>query len=150
MPRLDGGQMRTAETDEEFAGCFDLMRELRPHLNDVEKFVQQMGRQKKAGYVLLVCYREDVPAGLAGYRLTENTVHGPFVYVDDLVVTETLRGSQVGADLLDAVSAVAREHNCRKLVLDTGLQNSLAQRFYFRYGLLATGLHFVQSLEVKN
>jgi hypothetical protein len=32
------------------------------------------------------------------------------------------------------------------LVLDTAIDNLLGQRFYFRYGMLPTGLHFTRLL----
>jgi len=35
---------------------------------------------------------------------------------------------------------------CKNFVLDTGLHMALAQRFYFRQGLLARGMHFVEAL----
>ncbi|MCJ9714285.1 GNAT family N-acetyltransferase, partial [Bordetella hinzii] len=39
-----------------------------------------------------------------------------------------------------------RREDCAQLVLDTGLGNALAQRFYFRQGLLSAALHFRQAL----
>jgi hypothetical protein len=35
-----------------------------------------------------------------------------------------------------------RALGCRKLVLDTALENTLAHRFYYRQGLLAMSLRF--------
>jgi ribosomal protein S18 acetylase RimI-like enzyme len=72
----------------------------------------------------------------------ENLVHGRFLYVDDLVTDEALRGSGHGALLLAHLQQEARALGCGKLVLDTPLSNSLGQRFYFRNGLLATALRF--------
>ncbi|MCA3855236.1 GNAT family N-acetyltransferase, partial [Burkholderia sp.] len=66
---------------------------------------------------------------------------------DDLVATEHARSQRLGERLLDAVRDDARQHGCRHLVLDTGLSNALAQRFYFRQGLLSRGMHFSQSLQ---
>lgn len=146
MAASDDTTMRPAESDAEIAGSFALMQELRPHLKDADLYLAQIRRQQSQGYVLHVCYRNDQPIGLAGYRLTENTVHGPFVYVDDLVVSSAARGSKIGATLLDAVSEIARSQGCTQLILDTGMVNSLAQRFYFRYGMLAMGMHFKKPL----
>jgi ribosomal protein S18 acetylase RimI-like enzyme len=42
--------------------------------------------------------------------------------------------AQWGARLIDATTRIAEEAGCVKLVLDTGLSNALAQRFYFRQG----------------
>ncbi len=45
-------------------------------------------------------------------------------------------------DLALRLVDAARAAGCRRMILDTGLENALAQRFYFRFGMLARGLHF--------
>jgi GNAT superfamily N-acetyltransferase len=76
----------------------------------------------------------------------ENLIHGRFVYIDDLVVVQSERRGRIGAEFLDAVAAEARTLGCRRMTLDTAIDNSLGQRFYFRNGMLATGLHFGKPL----
>lgn len=137
------------DTPADLRRAFAVMQELRPHLRDVEQFVAQLIRQQERGYRLLAALEGDQVVGLAGYRLAENLLYGRFVYVDDLVVTARLRRTQVGAQLLDGARAQAVEHDCKTFVLDTGLDMALAQRFYFRQGLLARGMHFVQPLQPR-
>lgn len=69
-------------------------------------------------------------------------IHGRFLYVDDLVTDAEGRGQRHGERLLQALRELGRAEGCQQLVLDTALANALAQRFYFRSGLLARGLHF--------
>jgi len=139
--------MRHAETEADIALCFPLMRELRPHLSGVEEFIVRVNRQRADGYRLLAAWRNGVPQGLAGYRMTEMLVRGPFCYVDDLVVRPDGRRSGLGARLLDAVAAEARAKGLPDLVLDTAIGNALGQRFYFRYGMLPTALRFAKRLD---
>lgn len=139
-----------AVTDEDYQSAFDVMRELRPHLADPAAFIAQARRQATQGYVLLTA-RQGGPDGpvmaLAGYRHLENLLYGRFIYVDDLVATEHARSQRLGERLIDAVRDEARQAGCAYLVLDTGLANALAQRFYYRQGLLSRGLHFSQPLQ---
>jgi len=125
---------------------FSLMRELRPHLTDEAAFGEQIARQYAHGYRLLGAYMGERIVGLIGYRAMENTLYGRFVYVDDLVVDTGERQQGLGAILITAVRNEATRLACQHLVLDTGLHMALAQRFYFRQGLLARGMHFVQPL----
>jgi len=125
---------------------FALMRELRPHLTDETAFVEQIARQYAQGYRLLAAYMGERIAGLIGYRAMENTVYGRFVYVDDLVIDIDERQQGLGALLISTVRNEATRLGCQHFVLDTGLHMALAQRFYFRQGLLARGMHFVQPL----
>jgi GNAT superfamily N-acetyltransferase len=126
--------------------AFDVMRQLRPHLTDAPSFAAQVTAQQAEGYRLLAACDSTGVIGLAGYRTLTNLLYGRFVYVDDLVVDSRLQRGGVGAQLLDAVRQTARETGCAQFVLDTGLHMPLAQRFYFRNGLLARGMHFVEPL----
>ncbi len=143
----DAIQLKHADTEADWRACFPLMQELRPHLPDSDSFVAQLQRQRTQHYRILAAWGGTTVIGLAGYRLQENLVHGRFVYIDDLVTTADSRSNGIGATLIDAVRNIARDEQCQRLVLDTGMANSLAQRFYFRQGLLASGMHFKQILD---
>lgn len=126
--------------------CFALMRELRSHLADADAFVAQVQRQATQGYHLLAAWRGQQVVGLAGYRLQENTLYGRFIYIDDLVVLGSEQRSGIGRLLIEAVRREAIDSGHAHLVLDTALGNALGQRFYYRQGMLARGLHFVEAL----
>lgn len=134
------------EDPQALAASFGLMRVLRPHLDNSDAYVAQLQRQAAQGYRLLAAVQDEQIVGLAGYRELENLLYGRFVYVDDLVISPALQGSGLGGQLLDRVRELARQTDCDHFVLDTGLHMALAQRFYFRRGLLARGMHFTQSL----
>ena len=138
--------LRHAESSADIGACFPVMRELRPHLADAAEFLARIQRQFADGYRLLAAWQASQPLGLAGYRMRENLIRGRFCYVDDLVVAASARRGHIGARLLDGVGAEARSLGIAHLVLDTALDNRLGQRFYFRYGMLPTGLHFTMPL----
>lgn len=134
------------EDPQALAASFGLMRVLRPHLDNADAYVAQLQRQAGQGYRLLAAMQEAQIVGLAGYRELENLLYGRFVYVDDLLISPALQRSGLGGQLLDQVRQQARQLGCDHFVLDTGLHMALAQRFYFRQGLLASGMHFTQRL----
>lgn len=144
---MDDAPLRHAETEAELRACFPVMKELRPHLQGPGDFVERIARMRAEGYRLLAAWQSGSPIALAGYRLQENLIYGKFLYVDDLVVAGNSRGRQWGARLLDELEAAALREDCRRLVLDTALSNALAQRFYFRQGLLTGAMRFSRSLE---
>jgi GNAT superfamily N-acetyltransferase len=139
--------LRHLDTPDDIAAAFDVMKQLRPHLTDAVAFAAQVGGQRGEGYRLLAACDGRAVLGLAGYRTMTNLLYGRFVYLDDLVVTARLQRSGIGARLLDGVRDIAREARCAHFVLDTGLHMALAQRFYYRHGLLAKGMHFVDTLD---
>lgn len=139
-------EIRHISTEADLEASFPVMKELRPHLTDSAAYIVQVMHQHTQGYRLLAAWRDGVIVGLAGYRQTDNLIYGRFVYVDDLVVSSTLHRSGIGEQLLRAAREQAITLNCKHFVLDTGLHMALAQRFYFRQGLLARGMHFVEPL----
>ncbi|MBZ9781906.1 GNAT family N-acetyltransferase [Pseudomonas sp. REP124] len=142
-PQVD---LHALTTPSELEACFELMKQLRPALVSPALFAEQIARQLKQGYQLLAARQDGTYVGLIGFRESENLLYGRFIYVDDLVVDTAARHLGLGASLLDAVRAEAISRDCAHLVLDTGLHMPLAQRFYFREGMLAKGMHFVQPL----
>ena len=126
----------------DIAACYGLMRALRPQLTSEAEFIERWWRQSEQGYSIVGLWRAQRPVALAGFRVQENFVHGCFLYVDDLVTDESERRRGHGARLLDRLKAEGRARGCRKLVLDTALENTLGHRFYYRQGLLAMSLRF--------
>jgi len=134
--------LRFADTEADAAACYELMRQLRPHLATKQEFIVRWQRQVAAGYRLLAVWDGREPVALAGFRIQENLVHDRHLYVDDLVTDTDRRSTGHGRLLMDRLKAEGRALNCAKLILDTGLNNALAHRFYYRQGLLATSLRF--------
>lgn len=139
-------EFKTIEQIPDIAASYPIMLELRPHLTDADAFVFQVMRQREQGYRLTAALFDGQIVGLVGYRLQENLLYGKFVYVDDLVVLAPQRNDGIGARLLSVARGYAKATNCRHVVLDTGLHKALAQRFYFRQGLLTDSLGFSETL----
>ena len=121
----------------DIGACHAVMMELRPHLTDADSFIRQVMRQHEHGFRLSAAW-------------CDGRIVGPLVVafrdVDDLVVHNEYRNDGIGAKLLSVARAYALELSCRHFVLDTGLHKALAQRFYFRQGLLAHAMGFSETL----
>ncbi|MDF0604963.1 GNAT family N-acetyltransferase [Neisseriaceae bacterium TC5R-5] len=126
--------------------AFPLIQVLRPRLTDASSYLAQIKRQQQQNYCLIGGFVAGELVGLVGYRQQENLLYGQFLYVDDLVVAPAQQAMGHGAQLLDFARQQAKQLGCQHLVLDTGLHKALAQRFYFRCGLLAKGMHFTEAL----
>ena len=139
---MEAASIRLIQSDTEVAECYPLMRQLRPHLKSELEFVERWKRQAGTGYRLSASWLHTKPVALAGYRISENLIYGLHLYVDDLVTDAETRGQGHGGALLSHLKAEAATRGCTRLVLDSGMANSLGHRFYFRQGLLAEALHF--------
>ena len=131
-----------AKTPEEIRRCFPVMRELRTHFTDADKFLEQVQRQQKEGYQIAFVESEGEMRAVAGYRFLESLFSGKNLYVDDLVTREADRSKGFGANLLDWLIEQARERGCETVELDSGVQRFDAHRFYFSKRLSISSYHF--------
>jgi GNAT superfamily N-acetyltransferase len=143
--------IRIAETDEEIAGCFAVMSELRPHVGAAE-FVQRVRRQQEAaGYELIFLEAEGQVRAVAGVRVSECLAWGRFMYIDDLVTLGGERSRGHGQKLFDWLLRHAAERGCEEFHLDSGVQRFGAHRFYLRNRMEIVAHHFGLKLEpMKN
>jgi GNAT superfamily N-acetyltransferase len=131
-----------AKTREDVRRCFPVMRELRPHFKSAEKFVQQVLRQQRDGYLLAFLETEGEVRAVAGYRFLESLFSGKFLYVDDLVTRDGDRSRGFGGVLLDWLVEQARANRCDTLELDSGVQRFDAHRFYLLKRMNISSYHF--------
>jgi len=138
-----------AGTTEEIRRCFPVMRELRTHISDQEKFVERVMRQQKQGYQLAFLEADGEIRAVAGYRFLESLFSGKNLYVDDLVTRDADRSLGYGGQLLDWLADQARVNNCETLELDSGVQRFDAHRFYFSKRMSISSYHFRTKLEPR-
>lgn len=100
-----------------------------------------------AAYRIDVAVQENDVVGLMvlqrGWSLEHDT---PFARLLALVVSERVRGAGVGAVLVRAAEAWAREQGAHALHLTTSLHREGAHRFYERLGFDRTGWRYVRPL----
>lgn len=134
-----------AESGEAVQRCHPVMVQLRPHLS-LPDFIDQVQRQRQAGYRLAYAERAGAIVAVAGYRFLENLAWGRFLYIDDLVTDQARRSTGAGSALLDYLVQVARENGCQQLHLDSGVQRHGAHRFYLAKRMDITSHHFAMKL----
>lgn len=131
-----------AATPEAIRRCHPVMRELRTHIHNAERFVERVQRQQKGGYILAFLEAENEVRAVTGYRFLETLLTGRYLYVDDLVTRESDHGRGYGGQLFDWLIGQAREHGCEHLELDSGVQRFDAHRFYLVKGMQISAHHF--------
>lgn len=134
-------QIYLAKADAEIARCFDVIVELRPHLQR-EDFVERVRRQMQQGFQLAALEVDETVVSAAGFRMAENFAWGRYLYVDDLVTAAAHRSDGWGAKLLLWIADFARQHNRDELHLDSGVTRFGAHRFYLNHRMDITSHHF--------
>jgi GNAT superfamily N-acetyltransferase len=134
-----------AESDFQILGCFPVISQLRPHLEQ-DNFVEQVRYQMKEGYQLAFLEVEKQALAVAGFRISNCLASGKFLYIDDLVVDEFKRSHSYGQQLFQWLIEYAKAHDCKHLSLDSGVQRFAAHRFYLMQRMSITSHHFSMEL----
>ena len=114
--------------------CFEVFRELRPHLKDQNSFLLQVYTQQKEGYTLAAIFEEDQAAACIGYRVMTTLSWGKILYIDDLITRDPFRKKGYGGKLLDHAIDEAKTLGCTQVHLDTGFTRHAAHRVYLNRG----------------
>jgi GNAT superfamily N-acetyltransferase len=141
------GQIAIASTPEAIRRCHTVMKELRPHIHNAERFIERVQRQQKRGYILAYLESDGEVRAVAGYRFLESLHSGKFMYVDDLVTRAADRSLGYGGQLFDWLGQQAREQGCENLELDSGVQRFDAHRFYLIKRMNIASYHFRLKIE---
>jgi len=139
-------EIKLATTDDEINRCFNVMFELRPHLQQ-QSFVSTVRHMQAEGYRLAFIENNAQVHAVAGFRIYTNLFMGKHLYVDDLVTSSSVRSQGYGQQLMTWLKKTAQQSNCNVLHLDSGTHRHQAHQFYFNQGLNIASFHFSEQLD---
>lgn len=139
-------EIEKTSTVEEIQQYFEIMHQLRPHL-EKKTFAEQVIRQMTEGYRFVYLEDKDEVKSLAGFRILTFLAWGKVLYIDDLITDANARGNGYGGMLLKWLIEQAKLANCDQVHLDSGPQRHDAHRLYLNHGMKIIGYHFALDLQ---
>ena len=145
-PAAEALEIVELQTEDEFAAAYPVMHELRDHLNP-DAYQRLLVRMREAGYKMFAAKRDGLMVALAGVGFGTNFYYGRYLWVYDLITTESERSHGYGKALLDHLEALAREQRCHTIALSSAMRRGDAHRFYEeKASYERTGYTFVKDL----
>ena len=138
-------EIQIAKTDEEILKCWNVIRELRPHL-DPDTFVPTVKEMIREGYTLAFIEEDGLAVAAIGFRYLQFLYNGKHFYIDDLSTLPTHRGKGLGSRLLDFVKDKAAAAGYRVITLDSGYQRNDAHKLYLNKGFILSSHHFAKNI----
>ena len=125
---------------EDVPSMFELIKELALYENAPEQVtntVEQMyldGFGENPSFETIVSEVDGEIVGMALFYYRYSTWKGKRLYLEDLIVSETMRGQGLGKKLLDATIEKARQTACTGLMWQVLDWNEPAINFYRKFG----------------
>ncbi len=109
--------VRELVSEAEIATAFELMRQLRPHLQS-DTFIAMVALQRLEGYRLFAGYGPELLC-VAGVRETCTLARGRHLFIDDLVTDTAVRGRGAGTAMLRWLAGLAADKGLPRIYLDS-------------------------------
>lgn len=122
-------EIKIAGTDEEIMECFEVLNELRPHL-DSEGFVTLIRELQHSHNYELVYLKQTNVKSVMGIRTGLWLHTGRYLEIEDLITSSRERSNGYGAKLLHWAKEYAKAKSCNQLRLVSGVAREQAHEFY--------------------
>ena len=127
---MDTLTIKEIKTREEIIEAFQVMKQLRTHLNESTYLELVLDAQEKNGYKMFTLVDGSNIVAVIGFKPMITLYYGRFVWICDLVSDKKKRSKGYGEKLLTYVHNWAKENNYENVALSSGLQRTDAHRFY--------------------
>lgn len=141
-------KIKQAKEREDFLTCWEVVRELRPHL-DEDRYLTLMLYMIDEGYTLIYIEENGKGVSFCGYRPVTMLHRGRSLYIDDLCTLPEARGKGYARALLNYVLREARKEDLQTIHLDSGYHRHDAHRTYLNFGFRMTSHHFAMDVPAQ-
>lgn len=122
--------IKEMKTKEQWLEAFQVMQELRQHLDEKTYLDLVEEAHQKDMYRIYALYDGGELVAVTGFKPMITLYYGRFVWVCDLVTSEQHRSKGYGKKLLTFVENWAVENGYQSVALSSGVQKKEAHRFY--------------------
>lgn len=126
-------------TPQDLPRVLELVKELALYeraLHEVENTVEQMladGFGEQPIFGLIVAEIDGIVVGISVYYFRYSTWKGRVLYLEDILITENMRGQGIGYQLFEATAKRAFELNCKRMTWQVLDWNEPAINFYKKF-----------------
>ena len=134
-------EVKIASSEAELRKISPVLLQLRSQY-DEDSLLAQIRIQQAEGYQIAYVEKDGEVLCVAGFVMCNKLAWQKHIYVDDLVTDAAVRSTGAGKFIMDWLKNHAREHGCKQLHLDSGVQRFAAHKFYLRAGFALNSHHF--------
>ncbi|WP_300353084.1 GNAT family N-acetyltransferase [Fluviicola sp.] len=141
-------EIRELKTIAEMLPHLGVLRELYPELNP-ENYERMLHQMIPNNYAQVGVFIRGKCIAVSGYWLGTKLWCGPYLELDNVIVSKEARGTGAGKLIQHYLEEKAKQLNCNIMALDAYTSNFKAHRFYYNQGYAPRGFHFIKILDEK-
>jgi|SRR6476620_1172082 len=134
-----------SHTVQDMQFTYSVINQLRDKLT-FDEFLNRVRLAQPTGYKLFYALIGEKVVGAIGLRILDDLCWGHHLYIDDLVVDESLRSQGIGRKLMKYVENLAHSEQCQYIRLASGISRTEAHNFYEGLGYQKTSFAFALKL----
>jgi ribosomal protein S18 acetylase RimI-like enzyme len=138
-------QLKELSTHEEMMEQLETIHHLYPNMT-FETYSKYLTQMIPHNYKQLIVLDGEKVAGITGFWKGIKLWSGPYIEIDNFVVSPEYRQQGIGKLMTDYIDAKANELGVTMIVLDAYVENFKAHRFYYNQGYAPRGYHFVKTI----
>jgi GNAT superfamily N-acetyltransferase len=123
-------RIKILTNEKEWLEAFEVMKQLRPHLNEESYLDLVREAEAKEDYRIAALYHEEKIVAVTGFMPMITLYNGRSVWVCELVTDSNERSKGYGEELLSFVEDWSKENGYELVSLSSGVQRLDAHRFY--------------------
>lgn len=133
-------------TKEEMTLVYPLIHQIREEM-DFETYSEALEEMiKRNAFKMIVAFDDKKIVGAGGYWISRMLYCGRYIQLSNFVVDCNERQKGIGQKILDEIAKIAQNEGCKKIVLDSYVENKKSHSLFFRQGFYIRGLHFMKDL----
>lgn len=138
-------EVRELKTIDEMLPHLSVLQELYPELT-VENYRKMLLEMLPNNYAQVAVFEQETCIAVSGYWLGTKLWCGSYLELDNVIVSQSARGTGAGKLIQHYLEEKANQLDCNIMALDAYTSNFKAHRFYYNQGYAPKGFHFVKIL----
>ncbi|MNU89115.1 Acetyltransferase (GNAT) family protein [compost metagenome] len=138
-------EVRELKTIAEMLPHLAVLQELYPDL-DLVNYERMLTDMIPNNYAQVAVFEQGQCIAISGYWLGTKLWCGSYLELDNVIVSQSARGTGAGKLIQHYLEEKAHGLNCTIMALDAYTNNFKAHRFYYNQGYAPKGFHFVKIL----
>ncbi len=138
-------EVRELKTIDEMLPHLSVLQELYPELT-AENYRKMLLEMLPNNYAQVAVFEQETCIAISGYWLGTKLWCGSYLELDNVIVSQSARGTGAGKLIQHYLEEKAAALDCNIMALDAYTSNFKAHRFYYNQGYSPKGFHFVKIL----